>query len=117
MRQDDALWKSILESTFEDFLRFFFRDADEVIDFHRGFEFLDKELAQLCISGRRRAPKVIDKLAKVYMRGGKEEWLLLHIEVQGYREPGFEKRMFRYCYRLMDKYEKPITAIVILTDP
>jgi hypothetical protein len=35
-----------VEEVFEDLLRFVFPDADKVYDMERGFEFLDKELAE-----------------------------------------------------------------------
>ncbi|TAM96844.1 MAG: hypothetical protein EPN39_12730 [Chitinophagaceae bacterium] len=47
MKRDDTLWKGILENLFDDFLRFFFPDADDLFDMKKGFEFLDKELEQL----------------------------------------------------------------------
>ncbi len=46
-RKSDILWKVILEEVFGDLLRFIYPDADEVYDMERGFEFLDKELAEL----------------------------------------------------------------------
>jgi hypothetical protein len=116
MRRDDALWKSILENVFEDFLRFFFKDAEKVFDLEKGFEYLDKELEPLCPMIDGSSPKFVDKLVKVYTRAGREKWLLLHIEVQGYKEANFPKRMFTYFYRILDRYEKPVTAIAILTD-
>jgi predicted transposase/invertase (TIGR01784 family) len=36
--------------------------------------------------------------------------------VQGYADPDFAKRMFQYYYRILDKYEKPITAFAIFAD-
>jgi predicted transposase/invertase (TIGR01784 family) len=116
MRRDDSLWKGILESVFEDFMRFFFKDADRIFDLDKGFEFLDKELEPLCPTPDGATPKFVDKLVKVFTRIGAEKRLLLHIEVQGYSKPGFPGRMFRYFYRITDKFEQPVTAIAILTD-
>lgn len=116
MKQDDMLWKGILESTIGDFLCFFFPDADSVFDLSRGFRFLDKELSRLFPHSDSAASKFVDKLVKVYTRNGQEEWLLLHIEVQGYKDPLFEERMFTYFYRIRDKYHKFVSAIAVLTD-
>ena len=44
MKRDDTLWKGILEDLFDDFLRFFYLNADDIFDMSRGFDFLDKEL-------------------------------------------------------------------------
>ncbi|WP_153799349.1 hypothetical protein [Foetidibacter luteolus] len=116
MKRDDILWKGILENVFDDFLRFFFSNADELFDMEKGFAFLDKELAQLYPQGEGTYPKFVDKLVKVFLNDGREEWILVHIEVQGHKDAGFEKRMFTYFYRILDRYDKPVTAIAILTD-
>jgi len=59
--------------------------------------------------------RFVDKLVKVYTRDGVEKWMLLHIEVQGKNEPDFPRRMFRYYYRLLDRYDQPVAAIATLT--
>lgn len=117
MKQDDLLWKALLEDIFDDFLLFFFKEAAEKIDFTKGFEFLDKELDELFPSesgmpGRRR---FVDKLVKVFTKEGTEEWILVHVEIQGYNDVDFAKRMFTYFYRILDKYDKPVTSIAIFT--
>ena len=117
MKRDDSLWKAILEDVFEDFLRFFFKNADELFDMERGFVFLDKELEQLFPSNQDEfSPKYVDKLVKVFTKTGIEQWVLIHIEVQGNTDANFGRRMFQYYYRIYDKYERPITAFAILTD-
>jgi predicted Rdx family selenoprotein len=58
----------------------------------------------------------VDKLIKVYRKSGKDEWVLVHIEVQGSTDKAFEKRMFKYYYRILDKYDRDITSLAILTD-
>lgn len=111
------LWKSILEEVFDDFLKFFFPNAETLFDLEKGFEYLDKELEQVFPpEGDNYVPKFVDKLVKVYCRSGTEAWLLVHIEVQGYQDDGFADRMFTYYYRIWDKYRQPITAFAILTD-
>jgi predicted transposase/invertase (TIGR01784 family) len=117
MKRNDILWKSALEDLFDDFLRFFYPDADQLFDIERGFEYLDKELDQLFPPDEDiYALKYVNKLVKVFMRNGQEEWILIHIEVQGYTDRDFAKRMFQYYYRILDKYDKPITAFAIFAD-
>jgi hypothetical protein len=117
VQRNDILWKSILEDTFEDFLRFFFHEADELFDFSKDFEYLDKELEQLFPpEDDQYASRFVDKLVKVFTKEGHEEWILVHIEVQGYTDPHFADRMFTYYYRIWDKYRKRTTALAILTD-
>lgn len=117
MKRDDALWKAILEDVFDDFLRFFFENAEGVFDFNKGFVFMDKELEQLFPSKQDEFnPKYVDKLVKVFKKNGGEEWILIHIEVQGKPDKKFGQRMFTYYYRIFDKYQKPIVAFAILSD-
>jgi hypothetical protein len=116
-RNDDILWKGALEDLFDDFLRFFYADAEELFDFEKGFQYLDKELDQLFPpEGGNYAPRYVDKLVRLFTRGGTEEWVLIHVEVQGYTDHDFAKRMFQYYYRILDQYDKPITAFAIFAD-
>ena len=116
MKRNDILWKGILENVYEDFLRFFFEAADDLFDIEKGFQFLDKELEQLFPAEELKSPKFVDKLVKVFTKSGTEEWILVHIEVQGYDDKDFAKRMFTYFYRILDKYGRPVTAVAIFTD-
>lgn len=114
----DGLWKSILEDTFEDFLRFLNPVVDSVLDLEKGFEFLDTELPQTYMpEDDKYQPKMVDKLVKVCSKDGKKELVLVHIEVQGQYRNDFSKRMFGYYYRLFDKYDMPITAYAIFLEP
>lgn len=114
--QADLLWKPMLEDIFEDFLCFFFPDAPKHFDLERGFEYLDKELDQLFPpENSKYAPRHVDKLVKVFTREGHEEWILLHVEVQGYNDSHFAERMFRYFCRIWDKYQRTIIPVVIYT--
>jgi hypothetical protein len=112
----DILWKGIIEDLFADFLRFFYANADEVFDMARGFDFLDKELGQLYPGEDVRYPKFVDKLVKVYRKDGSEKWLLIHIEVQGYKDKFFTRRMFTYFYRILDRFNQEVASIAIFTD-
>ncbi|MBE9052741.1 cytosolic protein [Nostocales cyanobacterium LEGE 11386] len=111
----DSPWKQILQLYFQDFMQFFFPQAHGEIDWSRGFEFLDKELAQVVRDaevGRRLA----DKLVKVYRIGGEESWILAHIEVQSQEETDFPRRMFVYNYRIFDRYNRSVASLAILGD-
>jgi hypothetical protein len=105
----DLLWKGILEDFFPEFLQYFFSNADEIFDFTKGVQFLDKELEQLFPEAKNKNRRA-DKLAKVFLRDGTETWILAHVEVQGYVDKDFSLRMFQYYYRIKDKHKKPITA-------
>jgi len=117
MNRNDILWKGILEDLFADFLIFFIPNAPILIDFERGFEFLDKELDQIFPPDEDVfKPRHIDKLVKVFTQKGDEHWVLIHVEVQGQADKSFAQRMFTYYSRLFDRYQRPITAFAILSD-
>jgi len=116
MKRNDTLWKGILENIFADFLSFFFQESENLFDVEKGFQFLDKELEQLFPAEEILSPKFVDKLVKVFTKSGNEEWILVHIEVQGYNDENFGERMFTYFYRILDRYGKRLTSIAIFTD-
>ncbi len=62
--------------------------------------------------GRRYA----DKLVRVKQKDGNETWVLVHIEIQGDKDLGMEKRMFVYHYRIFDRYEKKVVSFALLAD-
>jgi hypothetical protein len=79
----------------------------------RGFEYLDKELAEMDPQpDEDKDTRFADKLIKVYHRDGEEEWILLHVEVQAdtYKRAEFSERMYQYFYRIRDRYKKPVSA-------
>jgi hypothetical protein len=116
MKRDDMLWKSVLEDVFDDFLRFFFSNADQLFNIGKEFEFLDKELGDLIPAEDMKSSKHIDKLIKIFTRRRKEPRILIHVEIQGYRDNGFEERMFTYFYRIRDRLRLRVIPIAILTD-
>jgi len=117
-RKSDILWKVILEEVFADLLRFVYPDADQVYDMARGFHFLDKELAELNPEpDEEKDSRFADKLVQVYHRDGLEEWVLLHVEVQGDTSDrdDFAERMYTYFYRIRDKHHLLVSALAIFT--
>lgn len=115
MSKYDSPWKEALDCYFERFMAFFFPQAHADIDWSRGYEFLDKELQQIAPEGEV-GGRVVDKLVKVWLKSGAEEWLLIHIEVQSQVDAGFPRRMFVYNYRTFDKYNREVVSLAILGD-
>ena len=118
-RKSDILWKVIIEEVFPDLLRFIYPDANDEYNMERGFEFLDKELAELNPQpDEEKDSRFADKLVKVYHRDGVEEWVLLHVEVQGDTQDrdAFAERMYTYFYRIRDRYPgRLVSALAIFT--
>ncbi len=116
MITQDRLWKGIIEDLFVDFL-YYFRPylAENEVDFSKGFEFMDKDLDILKPESER-GLRHADKLIKFYTKTGGYKFVLLHIEVQGYKDLHFAERMFEYHYRIRDKWKVPVCAFVLYTN-
>jgi hypothetical protein len=114
----DTPWKQILEGYFPQFMAFFFPEAYGAIDWRKGFDFLDSELQQVTLEAET-GKRIVDKLVKVYLRNGREEWLLLHIEIQNQKEEDFNERVYIYSIRLFDKFRRAVASFAVLgdTDP
>lgn len=111
----DSPWKEAIELYFESFMEFFFPEIHSQINWFRGYEFLNKELEKIVRDaslGRRYA----DQLVKVFLKDNTEKWLLIHIEIQGYAEVSFPKRMYVYNYRIFDRYDTDVVSLAVLTD-
>jgi len=115
MKQDSS-WRKILDKLLPEFLAFFFPKIHQAIDFDKGFEFLDKELQKILPLEDDTGKRVVDKLVKVFLRDGGEKWLLIHIEIQGYREINFPKRVFHCYYRIYDRFGEELISAALLTD-
>jgi hypothetical protein len=116
MGRYDVLWKGMFEEVGEDLLRFIFPDADRDLDLKRGIEFLDKELEEIYPEPEKEGhTRIADKIFKVFLKDGGERWMLVHVEVQGGRDSEFAKRMLTYYYRILDRHNRPMTAIAIFT--
>jgi hypothetical protein len=111
----DGLWKKLIYELFEEFVLFFLPDLFEEIDFTRDPDFLQQELFKEIID-EKKGRNVADQIIKVFLKSGEEKWLLIHIEVQGESEPDFSRRMFRYYYRIFDRYNRDIVAIALFTN-
>ena len=113
MSDYDSPWKEALDVFFEPFLELFFTEAHADIDWSRGTEPLDKELQQIVREaevGRR----FVDKLVKVWLKSGQEQWVLVHVEVQASEDADFGLRMYVYNYRLFDRYNREVASFAVL---
>lgn len=110
----DSAWKEMLDDYLPAFLEFFFPRIYPEIDWTRGYESLDKELAQIRpehVTGKLLA----DKLFKVWLKNGKETWLLIHVEVQDRVGKGFARRIYVYNYRLVDAFGVEVVSLALIT--
>lgn len=109
----DTHWKEVITDLFEDFVAFFLPNLYPLIDFSVAPVFLEQELHKIAASNEKKGKTINDKLAKVYLKDGQEKWILIHIEVQAASNAQFPRRMFTYFYRILDRYQQDVTAIVV----
>ncbi|MEY6434311.1 cytosolic protein, partial [Thioalkalicoccus limnaeus] len=95
MADYDSPWKTVLERYFAEFLAFFFPEAHAGIDWTQGYTLLDKEL-QKVVRDAKLGRRWADSLVRVTGTDGQEDWVLVHVEVQGRNEADFAQRMFVY---------------------
>ena len=105
----DAAWKTILEAFEVEVVEVLFPEIFGDIDWEAGTESLDLELAEIQrdIFDKDSAEKIIsDKIIKVRLKDNNSKILFIHVEVQSYSsdEDVFGERMFRYFYRIWDKF-------------
>ncbi len=111
----DSPWKEILALYFQEFMEFFFPDIAGEIDWHRGYELLDKELRQITRESEV-GFRLADNLVKVWRKDGREAWVLIHVEVQAQAEKDFGRRVFVYHYRIFDLHQRPVVSLAVLAD-
>lgn len=115
MPEYDNPWKFIIERYFRPFMEIVFPDVAADIDWTRPIEFLESELQQIhpdAATGRR----TVDKLVAVHRRDGTRRRLLIHLEFQSQRDAAFERRMFEYFYRILDRMDEPLASLAVLGD-
>ena len=115
MSDFDSPWKEALDLYFESFVAWALPTVHGEVDWSLGYEMLDKELQQ-AMPEAEIGRKYVDALAKVRLRSGREEWLLVHVEVQTQDSAEFARRMFVYHCRLRERYDKDVLSVAILAD-
>ena len=115
----DTPWKTALERYLPEFLASYFPAAYAGIDWTHASRFLDNELAQV-VQDAELGRRYVDKLVPVRLRDlgsdGAEEWVYIHVEIQGGHDSDFAKRMFTYNYRLFDRFGRAVASLAVLAD-
>lgn len=111
----DTPWKEVVTHHFPEFMAFYFPEAHAAIDWLRPHAFLDQELSALSRDAEL-GKRLLDKLVRVHLRDGGEQWVLVHLEVQGWRDAVFAERVFTYHYRVYDRFRRPLASMAVLAD-
>ena len=112
----DELWKDVVEKLFPYFINLVAPEFYLSVNWSKPIVFLDDELRQISPDSEE-TTRYVDRLVRVFLLNGEEKWVLIHIEVQGYRDPKFSERMFIYFYRIYDKFKRDILSIAVFADP
>ena len=115
LADNDSPWKDLIDAEFVDFLHFFAPHAARDVDWSVPPVSLDGELQALSIAAdadRRCA----DKLVRVRRTTGDDVFVLVHVEVQGRRDPQFAARMAAYRRRIEERWAAPVFSIALLAD-
>ena len=111
----DTPWKEAVERYFPEFMAFYFPAAHGQIDWGQGHSFLEQEL-QAITQDAELGKRFVDKLVRVTRLTGQEDWIYIHLEVQGTAQAEFAERMFVYNYRIFDRYRRPVASMAVLAD-
>ena len=115
----DGIWKDAVEQYLPLLLKRMMPELYKDVNFSQGFTFLDKELRdtiQVSLSEEHNSAKFVDTLVQVPLKSGKNQWVLLHIEVQGKGGEDISLRMILYCCLIFAHYRRMPVALAILTD-
>jgi predicted transposase/invertase (TIGR01784 family) len=110
MIDHDRLFKELLTTFFVEFLELFLPEVLPYLE-NDSIEFIDKEVFTDVTAGERYEA---DLIVKVKFRA-QESYFLIHVENQSYKQPSFDKRMFRYFARLYEKFDLPVYPVVIFS--
>jgi hypothetical protein len=91
----DGAWKVALRLHLSEFIEKFFPVEHATIDWQYQPQWFDKELS-LVLSQARQPNRHVDVAAKVRLKNGQFQWILLHVEVQSSYEPDFAVRIAHY---------------------
>ena len=111
----DSPWKTALDQFPRSLLELTFPDVAAGIDWTVEPKSLEQELREITPDSEVGAKRV-DKLLKVRLLDGTDQWLYIHIEVQMHYDPDLPRRLFIYHYRIFDKYGVSPLTLAILGD-
>ena len=115
----DELWKDFIAEFWREILKKFIPDLYAKADLNHEPEFLDKELHEITSAlepeDSTSHKRYVDELIKIFLRDGSDEWVLLHVEIQGRGGEDISLRMFRYYCLIFIRHSRNPAALAILT--
>jgi hypothetical protein len=111
----DGAWKDALRNHLAEFTEKYFPREHAEIDWRYLPEWFDKELSQVLGEAGRRNREV-DVLVKVRLLSGREQWILLHLEIQTSHEEHFAARLSCYNAGLRWIFRRGVATLIVLAD-
>ncbi len=95
---------------------FLFPASHAEIDWSRSYQPLNAELQKIFPEEEKARQRFADALYQVWRHDGREQWIILHLEVQSQPDPDLGRRMYVYSYRGFEKYRAEVFGYAILGD-
>jgi len=111
----DELWKGFVGKYFDRYMKSTFKKDAAKIDWSKGWELMDKEMIRIFSTAKVKLRKG-DLLVKVWLKNGKETWIMVYLEFQGYVDWDMGKRADTCYYRIKEMYGRPVAIQIIYTD-
>ena len=107
----DSLFKQLLRTFFQSFMKLFFPDVEQRVQWG-SIEFLDTEEHSQTGEGQS-FHRNADLVVKVRTVGGEEELVLIHVEIEHPWRENFRDRMFEYFTLIRLRHKLPIFPIAV----
>jgi predicted transposase/invertase (TIGR01784 family) len=104
----DELFKLLLENFFLEFIELFFPQVSSLID-SKHIIFMPQEVIVDILA---KDKHIVDILVETRFKD-EEGIVLIHVENQSQKVPGYNEKMFRYYSRLYEKYRKKILPVIV----
>ena len=112
----DGPWKLGLDGFLPNIMRLLFAASHAEIDWSRGYQPLSAELQAILQNEEGTGKLFADAVYKVWRLDGREQWIVLHFEVQSQPDPSLSRRMFTYAVRCFERYGTEVFGYAILGD-
>lgn len=110
----ERAWNEIIEVCFADIIKYI-PNVNAGIDIELPYEFLNRDFQQISRDNEM-IGEYTSKLVRVWLNKEEEEWIMLHLHVQGKYFEDLPRNMFIQSGRIYQHFDKHPIAIVILCD-
>jgi hypothetical protein len=109
-----SAWDEVIETYFIDLIKFLPSVAAR-FDLELPYEFLNRDFQQMKRDSEN-TQEYTSKLVRVWLKQPKEEWVMIHLQVQGGYFEDLPSSMFIQSGQIFERYDKHPLSLVILCD-